>query len=296
MPTGTTTTTPEAPRSGTLPASPSTHSHTRWTDKRGPVKATHVQPPLDLTRRPAPALLSVYTRVMGKHADLIPDAAGSAAFLGPQALTALSDQELARYASSLDPSDVSTASNAAWREVRAELAVRRRPARVKLLDEIQAAAAEAGIRDGAIAASKRDRAMGQVVAETLKTEPVSPTAPSVEPPPTRGNEMEVERHHSSIAQRLMTLSAALSLITGPIAAAQQVGALASPAGPQIVVVAQSSAGPAPNPMNTREALEAVLTGVPNARIAELLAAAGHGVSHSADRERLIGLVLHALKR
>jgi mRNA-degrading endonuclease toxin of MazEF toxin-antitoxin module len=37
MPTGTTTTTADR-QAATLPASPSTHSHTRWTDKRGPVK------------------------------------------------------------------------------------------------------------------------------------------------------------------------------------------------------------------------------------------------------------------
>ncbi len=46
MPTGTTTTTPPTATPATLPASPSTHSHTRWTDKRGPATPVQVGDPL----------------------------------------------------------------------------------------------------------------------------------------------------------------------------------------------------------------------------------------------------------
>jgi hypothetical protein len=233
---------------------------------------------------------------VGEQEDnLIPGEASSAPLPSPHVLVELSDQELARYASSLDPGDVSAASNAAWREVGAELAVRRRPARVKLLREIQAVADEARERDDAASASKRDQAIGQLASDILAPEPANRTLTRVAPIPMHANEREVERHHSSLMRRLMILSTALALVTGPIAAAQQINALVSPARPEVVVIPQASAGHAPPPRSTREALEVVLTGIPTTRIAELLALTGQKVSSSADRERLISLVLHALK-
>lgn len=232
---------------------------------------------------------------MVEQNNLVLGAASPASPLSPQALVELSDQELARYASSLDPGDVSTASNAAWREVGAELAVRRRPARIQLLREIRAVAEEVRDRDDAVAASQRDQAVGQLAADILAPEPVDRTATPVEPLPAHENEHEVERHHSSLMRRLMILSTALGLVTGPIAAAQQINALTTPARPEVVFVSPATAGPAPKPRSTREALDVVLAGVPSVRIAELLAFTGRDASPSADRERLIGLVLHALE-